>query len=248
MDRLRPVVAFAWVLGSVLLAAVLYAGYRAGCGIQPFVLQSVRVEGAWRVGPEEVIRASGLRTGESLLGVDVERTRRLVEALPWVREARVVRQIPSTVIVEVTEWEPSYLVRLDRLYYLAQGGRVIQAPLDQGLDYPVLTGLQWADLEGDGSLREPLLRLLELVEHDALHEELSELHADAADGFTVYTPAHGGTGIELGLGEFEAKFQSLERLRRHLERKGQAAYKVDLTDRDKIVARLTPAEAKRARP
>lgn len=247
-DRPRPVVAFAWVFGSVALAGVLYAGFRAGSGVHPFVLQSVRVEGAWRVSPEEVVRASGLQTGTSLLGVDVERTRRLVEALPWVRQARVVRQIPSTVTVEIKEWEPRCLVRLDRLYYLTKEGHVVQAALDQGLDYPVVTGMQWADLEGAGPLREALLRLLETLDRDPLGKELSEVHADPVEGFTVYTSAHGGTGVELGLDGLDEKLRSLSRLQRHLEKRAQVAYRVDLSDQDKIVARLAPAAPKGAEP
>lgn len=247
MERLRPVAAFAWVLGSVALAGVLYLGYRAGQGAHPFLLQAVRVEGAWRTSPDEVIRASGLRTGTGLLSVDVDRTRRLIEALPWIRRARVVRQIPATVIVEVTEWEPRYLVRLDRLYYLGEEAHVIQAPLDQGLDYPVLTGLQWADLEGDGAPRVALLELLDLLDHEVSGDGLSEIHADAVDGFTVYTSAHGGTGIRLGWDNLEAKFRALGRLRRHLAKRGQAAYSVDLSEGGKIVARLTPAQARRAK-
>lgn len=244
MERLRPVAAFAWVLGSVALAAALYAGFRAGSGLHPFVLGSVAVEGARRTAPAEVIRAAGVQTGVSLFQVEVAQVRQLVEALPWVRRARVVRQLPGSLLVEVEEWEPRCLVRLDRLYYLTPEGHVVQAPLDQGLDFPVVTGLTWPDLESQGPVRAGLLELLALLEAGALGDEPSEIHADPEEGFTLYTPSQGATGIRLGREDLEEKLRRLERLRRHLAKRGQAAFSVDLSAEDKIVAQLLPGDGK----
>jgi cell division septal protein FtsQ len=248
MERLRPIFGFLWILASAALAVALYAGVRAGSGWSPFVLQAIRVEGATRHTPDEVLRAAGLQTGLGLFQIDVSSVRRQVEGLPWVRRARVLRQIPSTLIVTVEEWEPGYLVRLDRLYYLTPEAHVVQAPLDQGLDFPVVTGLGWADLEGEGPLRTALVQLLALLDAGALPDEVSEIHVDSEEGFTVYTAENGGSGIRLGRNDLEEKFQRLGRLRRHLARRGQSAYCVNLADEDKIVARLLPTEGKGARP
>lgn len=246
--RLRPVGAFAWALAIVVMGAALYAGYRAAPGLSPFVLETIRIEGNERTSAEDVIGAAGLRTGMTLFGVDVGAVRRALEQLPWVRRARVMRQIPSTLTLSLEEWAPRYLVRLDRLYYLTEEGHVVRAPLDQGLDYAVVTGLSWANLEGDGPLRTALLELLAMLDRGELGEEPSEIHADPAAGFTLYTPSNGGTGIQIGLSEFEEKFRRLARLRRHLERRKQAAYAVDLTCEGKIVARLLPSEGRDSRP
>lgn len=246
MERFRPVAVLAWVLASVALAAALYAGYRAGSDRHLFVLQSIGVEGASRTAPEDLVRATGVQLGVGLFQVEVEVVRRLLEGLPWVRQARVVRQLPSTLLLEVDEWEPRCLVRLDRLYYLTAEAHVVQAPLDQGLDYPVVTGLGWADLEAEGPTRAALLELLNLLEAGALRDEVSEIHADPEEGFTLYTPAHGGTGIRLGRDDLDERLRRLERLRRHLAKHGQAAYAVDLVGEDKIVARLLRGEKKGA--
>jgi len=248
MERLRPVFAFLWILASAGLAVALYAGVRAGAAWSPFVLQAVRIDGAVRQSPDEVIQAAGLQTGLGLFQVDVASARRQVGGLPWVRRARVVRQLPSTVVVAVEEWEPRYLVRLDRLYYLTAEAHVVQAPLDQGLDFPVVTGLGWADLEGEGPLRPALVELLALIEQGVLGDEVSEIHSDPDEGFTLYTAENGGTGIRLGREDLDEKLRRLGRLRRHLARRGQAAFSVNLADEGKIVARLLPTEGKRARP
>ena len=248
MSRLRPLGAFVWAVASVGLGAALYYGYRAAPRLNPFVLEVVRVDGANRTPREEVLRVAGLRPGMGLFDVDVTEVRQAVEKLPWVRGARVVRHIPSALQVELEEWEPRCLVRIDRLHYLSREGHVVQAPLDQGLDFPVVTGLTWADIEGETRLAKALLALLAAIDRGLLLDEVSEISADPNLGFTLYTPVGGGTALRAGFSDFEARLERLARLRRHLDRRGQAAYAVDLTHDDKIVARLLPAAGKGARP
>ncbi len=248
MSRLRPVGAFAWAVVSVALGAAIYSGYRAAPGLNPFVLGLVRIEGAERTARDEVIRAAGLREGMGLFEVDVAEVRRAVEKLPWVRAARVARELPSGLLIELEEWTPRCLVRLDRLYYLSPEGHVVRAVLSQGLDYPVVTGLTWADLEGEKLAAKGVFELLGLIDKGLLQEEVSEINVDPDLGFTLYTPAGEGTAIRLGFSRFEERLQRLARLRRHLGRRGQTAYSVNLNHDDKIIARLLPAAGKGARP
>lgn len=248
MQRLRPVGAFAWAVASVLLASALYAGYRSAPGLTPFLLENLRVTGVERTDPQAVVEATGLRPGLDLFGVDVERVRRATEALPWVRRARVVRQIPSTLTVEVEEWRPRALIRLDRLCYLARPDHVVRTPLTEGLDFPVVTGLTRADLDREGPLRRALLGALEALDGGMLADEVGEIHLDPATGVTVYTSAAGGTGLLLGFDHFEERLERLARLRRQLGRRHEEAYAVNLSYPDKIIARLTPAEGKDSRP
>lgn len=248
MRTARPLVSFAWALGSIALTAAIYAGSRAASGLSPFVVDAVSIEGAVRTDPEALLRAAGFAEGRGLFHIDVDTVREAVEALPWIRRARVVRRMPSSLKIEVTEWTPQYLVRLDRLYYATAEGRVVRAALDHGLDYPVITGFTWADLEGDAPLRASLLEVLRVVEHGFAGEEPSEIHWDPGLGFAVYTPTNGGTGIQLGFSNFGERLQRLERLRAHLSRRGQAAYAVNLTPEDKIIARLLRAEGEKTKP
>lgn len=242
MTRLSPVAGLFWALGSLALAVALWAGARAAPDLAPFRLETIRVEGVIRTRPGAVLEAAKLSTGSGLFAVDVEKVRRAVEMLPWVRHVQVFRQIPSTLTVTVDEWKPRYLVSLDRLYYLTAEGHVVKAPLDQGLDFPVVTGVRWGDLENPGPLREALLELFAEGDRSFAAGELSEVHADPETGFTVYAAANPGQGIHLGFGQLEEKFSRLSRLRRHLETRHQVARAVSLAYDDKIIARLLPAE------
>ncbi|MDF1555915.1 MAG: FtsQ-type POTRA domain-containing protein [Deferrisomatales bacterium] len=246
MSRLPPVAGFLWVVASLALAAALYAGSRAVPGLDPFVLHAVQVVGTEATAAEVVLQAAGIETGGSLFGVDVARVRTGVAALPWVREARVVRQLPGTLRIEVEEWQPAFLARLDQLRYLTAAGHVVVAPLDRGLDFPVITGADRAAIEGEGPCREALLEWTGLDGKGLLDTEVGELHLSPVAGLTVYTTD--GTGIHLGWHEYEEKLRRLGRLNDHLGRRRESAQTVNLSYSDRIIARLTPANAGKRRP
>jgi cell division protein FtsQ len=61
------------------------------------------VRGNERVTTPEILRAAGLERGDPLVWLDVGEATGAVEALPWVRDARVEREWPDTVRVTVRE-------------------------------------------------------------------------------------------------------------------------------------------------
>ena len=63
----------------------------------------VRVQGAQHTPTDAVQRASGIRRHAPMTDVDLDRARRGVLALPWVRTVSVTRSWPATVKIVVTE-------------------------------------------------------------------------------------------------------------------------------------------------
>jgi cell division protein FtsQ len=68
-----------------------------------FRLKSVHVEGASPMATADIIRVAGVYKDQPLLGLDLEALRRRIEAVGWVKEARVVRLLPDTLVVAVSE-------------------------------------------------------------------------------------------------------------------------------------------------
>lgn len=107
------------VAGGVLalaLAAVLATGDRAealghaagdGVGRQfaaaGFALAHVHVEGASPRARADILRATGLALGQPLVGLDLDDLRARIETVGWVKEARVVRLMPDTLMIHVVE-------------------------------------------------------------------------------------------------------------------------------------------------
>jgi cell division protein FtsQ len=116
------------VAGGVMvlaLAGALATGDRAetvgkGVGAQMadlgFKLKTVHVQGASAMAEADVLRATGLYKDQPILSVDLEKLRADVEKVGWVKEARIVRLLPDTLVVAVIE--------RDALAVWQQGGRI----------------------------------------------------------------------------------------------------------------------------
>jgi len=115
--------------GVGVLALVLATGARAerigqsvthsmdqittGMGLK---LRRVHITGASAEATPAIQRALNVEAGQSITSLDLDALQASVQAVGWVKEARVVRLLPDTLIVEVKEH--------DRLAVWQTGGRV----------------------------------------------------------------------------------------------------------------------------
>lgn len=131
--------------GIYRVAAVILAlaAVAAGC-IVFFRVRTIRVEGAVRYAPEEVIAASGLKEGSYLALLDtVTMTRQIRAGLPYVERASVQRLLPDTVVITVEESTVAAAVRTQGQWWLVNGaGKLLETVDDSGAEgRPQLTGI-----------------------------------------------------------------------------------------------------------
>jgi cell division protein FtsQ len=72
-------------------------------GAAGFKLRAVHVEGASQMATPDIVQAAGVYKDQPLLGMDLEALRQRVEQVGWVKEARIVRLLPDTLVVAVVE-------------------------------------------------------------------------------------------------------------------------------------------------
>jgi cell division protein FtsQ len=113
--RLRA--ALPWAVGAgvlLVVGALLWTVY----GTSVLGVRSVEVVGASTLTPLQVEQAAAVRMRQPLAGIDLDRIRGRVEALPAVRRAIVSRSWPSTLRVEVVERTPVAAVPTDEEFSL----------------------------------------------------------------------------------------------------------------------------------
>lgn len=128
LDLSPRAVMIAIAAGVVALTAVLATGARAerigasitngvdsAAGGMGLKLRRVHITGASPEAKAAVQNALTLTAGQPIARLDLDALRQQVEAVGWVSEARVVRLLPDTLIVEVKEH--------DRLAVWQKGGR-----------------------------------------------------------------------------------------------------------------------------
>jgi cell division protein FtsQ len=133
--RLRRVA----ILGGVLVVVLLVVG-----ATRPPLLDVDRIDvrGVDGARAEAATSASGLALGDHLLWADLGAAAAGIEALPWVAEASVERDLPGTVVLQVEAREPVAIAGSGPAAVLVDAdGRAIA-----GIDDPVLGGTQVDDL------------------------------------------------------------------------------------------------------
>lgn len=93
-------------------------------------LENLTVDGRDHTTPEDVRAALDVTRGTPILSIDVTEARAALEALPWVKAARVERQLPNTVHVAIQEREPYALWQRGSKYYLVDrdGTPIVPVP------------------------------------------------------------------------------------------------------------------------
>ena len=72
-------------------------------------VKSLNIEGATPAAQADIARASGLYREEPILHIDLQTLRRRIEQVGWVKSARVVRLLPDTIVIDVTQ-RPTFAV------------------------------------------------------------------------------------------------------------------------------------------
>jgi len=224
------------IAAAILTVALIAAGGIAASRSLLFDLNRIEVIGAVTVAREDVVRASGLRVGQSALGIDLSAAASAVEALPGVGSARVERDGSLALRIVVVERKATVEIRGNgRRWYLDDDGAVVQAKPTRRV--PVIVA---ASAPGIGVSLPPGTVRGVLVVWRAMPPVVRR----AVESFD--TPADGT--IRFRLGHASVVFGSLERVedkiaalilvRQRVARDGSTLLAVDLTAPDRPAARV----------
>lgn len=252
------------LLGLALVGALVgsVVGVRHVARTRPeFAIRAVRLGATPHISEARLRQLAGVEPGQNLFTVDLNEVRRRVAQDPWVRSARVRRELPATISVEVEEREAAALLALEALYLVEPSGAVFKrATAEEALGHPVITGIGRdffleAREESAGLLREALAahrtyeETARLPSGERRRPPLGELHVDAINGLLLYTQS--GTAIRLGRGEpaeLQRRLRRLDVVLAALQRgaagngpqQAQSIYLDNRAHPEHVTVRLTP--------
>ena len=235
------------MIGLLAFSALFMMGYAAVTQSDYFRTQAIEVNGAVRLSREAILDQAQLRPGDNLLAVNLQHTRKRLLAHPWIAAARVWREIPETLRIDIREHEAVAVVDLGRRFILDHEGRIFKEfDAEERLGLPLVSGIDYTAIAlGDDTLSpalEAVLTVLRVSRNRAGRlplEAIERLHFDAEMGITL-TESAAKREIKLGVSDFETKFARLDQLRQRLDQSGQwdAVRAIDLNHPDRIVVRL----------
>jgi len=149
-------------------------------------VDTVRVTGAVRSGPDVVRAVAAVAPGRPMTSVDLDAVEARVEALPWVAQATVTRRWPGTIDVRVGERTPVAVV--------GRGSDVVVVDRDGAVLGPAL-GTDRLPLVGPDPVLDPGERLP--AGQRRIVAMLAELPADLRDDVARGTVSGDGLGLVL---------------------------------------------------
>jgi cell division protein FtsQ len=136
---------------AVVATAVAMSAHRYAVTSSRFALRRVEVKGGKRIGPDQAERVAGLTLGTNLFALDTQAAEQKLLKNPWVQSARVFRELPGTLKVELSEREAVAIASItDGLYVVSAEGEPFKRlePADP-VDLPVVTGISPSGLARD---------------------------------------------------------------------------------------------------
>ena len=236
--RVRPLVVL--VLAAALLTVGAAIGVRWLLVSPRFALAAVDVRGAHRVPVDRIVEAADLPAGISLFAVDPGAVVARVQALPEVRRAEVIRELPNRMTIVVEERRPFTLLHAGRLHWVDEEARAMgEARQAVAPPVPLITGLTEEDVAAmrvaPGPKAQAAIAIIQtlLRSGSALTEEIAEIDVRRPDGPVLHTVD--GIEVRLGNEDWADRLARLEGVLAQIARDAAQVSVVDLRFRDQVV-------------
>ena len=243
---LRLGLGLALVIGTSV--AVAYSVRHYALTSPRFAIQEVNLRGGKRVSPEQAQQQAGVVLGSNVFALDTALAERKLLENPWISQARVTRDLPRALRMEIKEREAVALaVFSDRLYLVTADGEPFKelAPGDPA-DFPLITGASVEGLSRDRAreLERVRIGLEVLQQYSRLPLSKTQLAQEvhlADSGDVVLTAGKEGITFELGKDGYRRKLLMGEQVVAEMRRKGRSPGIVFLDNQahpERVVVRM----------
>jgi cell division protein FtsQ len=236
-----------------------------------FRARHIAIEGGQRLSAQALAEIAGVHIGVNLLKINLSAAQRHLLAHPWIAEAALRWEVPSSLYISVREHEPVAIVDMGKKFLLNGAGEIFKEwePSDP-TDLPVVRGLNVSDLrlaDRSGAApplawpwfkipspppapSRPMEAVMEILSQAAAHESalplrhVQTIQVDRELGLTVEANAEAQT-IRLGYNEYGSKLRLLSDLMGFMKtQSGLAGFqRIDLTDTNRVIVNPVKTEA-----
>ncbi len=216
-ERLRIRNKHKLIRGRILYGVIalgLCALFAVVCAAVFFRVADIDVRGNTEYSDLEIVENSGVKTDDNMFLLNTSQIKRdLILNFPYIMNVKIGRQIPSTVVLDITEEKPEYYIEIGGEYFVvSQTLKVLEMVTDpQELDkgYGVLMKLTPPDIRycvlgrtvlfKSNDSYEYMNKVIGELRESALYEDITVVNCANRFGiYVVYSGEHGEFRIKLG--------------------------------------------------
>lgn len=227
-----------------MLSFLLILGYDVVTQSDYFKTERIDVKGNRQLTKLEVIDQAGIDKATNIFSANLSIVRRRLLAHPMIADARIRREFPSRIQLDIREHQPLAILDLGRKFIINRKGEIFRemAPFASN-HLPVINGLEYKDINLPGQPESipfnavmEVLRLGQCEKSILPNHMLKRIHVDREIGLTLYATDKVKT-IKLGYNDYQNKYERLEKVLFHLKMKPEFTdiNSVDLNNLDRIV-------------
>ena len=218
-----------------------------------FKVTEIKIEGTKQLSKEIVLAQAGVSKENNILSASLPMTRARLIMHPWIADAEVVRELPSGIVIKISEHKPLAILDLGRLFIINEYGEIFkEADTSDLTKMPVVTGLEYSDLNVAGESRsESIDAVMDILKLNAKTGNMmfdlfsvDQIKVDREIGLTLHSKGPIKTA-RIGFNDYATKYQRLKDVFCYLDKKSKLKTidSIDLIRADRIVIRpgKTPA-------
>lgn len=217
-----------------------------------FRAENIVIRGAHRLSKQQILEQANIKKGINILSVNLSAIRNTLLAHSWIAEAEVRRELPDMITIGIKEHKPLAILDIGRKFLININGEVFKEWTQSDPDIlPIVSGLQFSDLNVSGELRSTafnaVMEVLRLGrEPDTIlpNKRIKKIRVDGQIGLTLYAFDQVRV-IKLGYNDYTNKYERLENVLFYLKQKKcfPNFNSIDLNYPDRIVVNLVKDES-----
>jgi cell division protein FtsQ len=213
------------ITGLILVSTLCILGYDVLTQCEYFTTQKIAVDGQMRLSPRQVQNQALVHEGINLLSINLTTSRKRLLAHPWIKQARVRRELPDRIRISIEEHQPLAIIDLGRHFLINTDGEIFKAHTDKDpQDLPLITGLNLSQLNLPGDPKsepfEAVMTVLKLGQAPGSvlpNHAIRRIQVDTNTGLTLFAFDQ-LKAIDIGYDDYPAKFGRLRNVMYYLRR------------------------------
>ncbi len=184
---------------------------------------------------EELRSLTGVKKHDSLFGVSGKEIHQRLKKSPWIKEAIVRKELPGTIVIQVTEAVPVAILNLSGTPYLIdRNGTVLEQMKEESILFlPIIREI---DPSAQSRTYEEAVKFMRFLQDKGVSSYGSalEISGERPEDITLKID---NIPVKIGMGDFEKKLERLQFVKDEIQRRNMAVEYVDIRFADEVVVK-----------